>query len=103
MARYQIHPQALLDLDNIWSFIARDNFDAAERVVGEIRAALAGLADLPYQGHRRSDLTLQPFRFIRVYDYLIAYAPEESPVLVLAVMHGRRSPRVLAAILKGRQ
>jgi hypothetical protein len=42
-------------------------------------------------------------RFWRVYDYLIAYAPAEKPLWVLAVMHGSRSPRVMAAILRGRE
>ena len=37
-------------------------------------------------------------RFKRVRDYLIAYAPDQNPLWVLAVLHGRRSPRVMAAI-----
>jgi antitoxin ParD1/3/4/toxin ParE1/3/4 len=57
----------------------------------------------PHQGHRRSDLTSRPLRFRRVRDYLIAYAPDESPLLVVAVLHGRRSPRAMAAILRGRE
>ena len=32
-----------------------------------------------------------------------AYAPEELPLWVIAVMHGRRSPRVMAAILRSRE
>jgi hypothetical protein len=28
-----------------------------------------------------------------VREYLIAYAPKEKPIWVVAVMHGRRSPR----------
>jgi len=38
-----------------------------------------------------------------VREYLIAYAPEEKPLWVIAIMHGRRSPRVMAAILRGRE
>jgi hypothetical protein len=41
-------------------------------------------------------------RFIVVREYLIAYAPEDNPHWVVAVMHGRRSSRVMAAILRGR-
>ena len=44
-----------------------------------------------------------PLRFIVVREYLIAYAPEEKPLWVVAVMYGRRSPRVMAAILRGRE
>jgi hypothetical protein len=42
-------------------------------------------------------------RFITVRNYLLAYAPDESPLLVIAVLHGSRSPRVMAAILRGRE
>jgi hypothetical protein len=45
----------------------------------------------------------RPLRFWRVHDYLIAYAPDERPLWVVAVMHGHRSPRVMAAILRGRE
>jgi hypothetical protein len=38
-----------------------------------------------------------------VRDYLIAYALDEHPLLVLAVLHGRRNPRVMAAILRARE
>jgi hypothetical protein len=34
---------------------------------------------------------------------LIAYARDEEPLWVIAVVHGRRSPQVMAAILKGRK
>jgi hypothetical protein len=36
-----------------------------------------------------------------VYDYLIAYAPDERPLWVVAILHGHRSPRIMAAILRG--
>jgi hypothetical protein len=38
-----------------------------------------------------------------VRDYLIAYAPDEKPQWVVAVIHGSRNPRVMAAILRGRE
>ena len=43
-----------------------------------------------------------PVALWRVREYLIAYAPEEQPLLVIAILHGRRSRRVMAAILRGR-
>jgi plasmid stabilization system protein ParE len=48
-------------------------------------------------------LTGRPLRFVLVREYLIAYDPEASPVLVVAVLHGRRNPRVMAAVLRGRE
>ncbi len=69
----------------------------------EIYEAIGALAPFPRQGHNRSDLTSRPLRFQRVRDYLIAYIPEEKPLVVIAVLHGRRSPRVIAALLSGRE
>jgi plasmid stabilization system protein ParE len=96
------HPEAEIDLAQIWDYIAGDSIVAADRMVAEIRHALELLAAFPHRGHRRTDLTDRPLRFIRVRDYLIAYAPDEKPLWVIAVMHGHRSPRVMAAILRGR-
>lgn len=102
MSGYALHPEAYTDLDDIRGYIARDNPDAADRVMTEIFDALRGLVPFPNQGHKRPDLTLRPLRFTLVHEYLIAYAPEEKPLWVVAVMHGRRSPRIMAAILRGR-
>ena len=103
MSGYILHPRAYADLDEIWEFIAEDSLDAADRVQEEIYQAIRALVPFPNQGHRRTDLTSRPLRFRRVRDYLIAYAPDEVPLLVVAVMHGSRSPRVMAAILRGRE
>jgi len=100
---YEFHPKARLDLDEIWEFIRADDLEAADRTVAEVLSAIRALVPFPRQGHRRQDLTSRPLRFILVHEYLIAYAPDEKPLWVVAVMHGRRNPRVLAAILRGRE
>ena len=97
------HPEAYADLDEIWEYIAEDNLNAADRVVAEIFESIRGLVSFPHQGHHRTDLTSRPLRFHVVRDLLIAYAPEEKPLLVLGVLHGRRNPKVIAAILSGRR
>jgi len=103
MITYDFHPEARHDLDEIWDFIAGHNLDAAERVIGDILTALDALVTFPQQGHKRPDLTSRPLLFTIVRDYLIAYAPDEKPLWVVAVMHGRRNPRVMAALLRGRE
>jgi plasmid stabilization system protein ParE len=103
MRGYEFHPEARIDLHEIWDYIAEDNTDAADRMMEKIEAALEALVPFPNQGHRRTDLTGRPIRFIIVREYLIAYAPEETPLWIVAVMHGRRNPRVMAAILRGRE
>jgi toxin ParE1/3/4 len=100
---YALHLEAYADLDDIRYYIAQENPDAAERVMSEIFDTLRGLVPFPHQGHRRPDLTSRPLRFILVREYLIAYAPEEKPLWVVAVTHARRNPRLMAAILRGRE
>lgn len=103
MITYDFHPEVRRDLDEIWDFIGADNPEAADRLIAEIIDAIDALVPFPRVGHKRPDLTGRPLRFISVREYLIAYAPEEKPLWVVAVMHGRRNPRVMAAILRGRE
>lgn len=71
---------------------------AADRVLADIHATLRTLVASPNIGRRRSDVTSCPLRFHPVRkEYLIAYAPDEDHLWVVAVIHGRRNPRVLAA------
>jgi toxin ParE1/3/4 len=103
MTGYDFHPEAALDLDEIWDYIADRNLDAADRVVDDILAGIDALVAFPYQGHERPDLTSRPLRFIIVCDYLIAYAPDRKPLWVIAIIHGRRNPRLMATILRNRE
>jgi plasmid stabilization system protein ParE len=103
MTRYGFHPEARADLDEIWEFIRADNLNAADRMIAEILFAVDALVSFPSQGYRRPDLTSRSLRFTLVREYLIACAPEEQPLWVVAVMHGRRSPRIMASILRSRE
>ncbi len=103
MTGYEFHPEARRDLDEIWEYIRADNLDAADRVIVAILSAIRRVVPFPHSGHHRPDLTNRPLRFIRVWDYLIAYAPDHKPLWVIAVLHGHRSPRLMAAILRGRE
>jgi len=69
----------------------------------EILDSIRKLVPFPHQGHKRPDLTSRPLRFQTVHNCIIAYAPDEKPLLVIAVLHGSRNPRVIAAILSGRE
>jgi toxin ParE1/3/4 len=103
MTGYAFHPDAFADLDEIWEYIAEENIDTADRVVADIHSSLTLLAGSPNIGHRRPDLTARPLRFHIARDqYLIAYAPDERPLWVLGIFHGRRNPRLMAAILRDR-
>jgi toxin ParE1/3/4 len=103
MSGFVLHPDALTDLSEIWEYIAADNPGAADRVLEEIHEAIRALVPFPPNGPPtlRSDFATAAFHPIR--DLLVGYAPDEKPLLVLAILHGRRSPRVIAALLRDRK
>jgi len=103
MSSFALHPEAYDDIDEIRAYIADDNPDAADRLVTELFERIRQLTQFSNEGFRRPNFTSLPLRFVAVGEYLIAYAPEKNPLWVVAVMHGRRSPRVIAAILRGRE
>jgi plasmid stabilization system protein ParE len=93
MSGYQFTPQALGDLLDIWSFIARDNSEAANRVEAAILRACGLLAASPLAGQVRTDLSPLPLRFwvVQPYsNYLIVYDPEAKPLQVIRILHGAR-------------
>ncbi len=100
---FDLHPGAAQDITEIWEYIADNSVPAARRFRMEIFDAITSLVPFPRQGHKRPDLTKRPLRFRPVREYLIAYAPEERPLLVIAVLHGRRNPQAISTILKQRQ
>ena len=102
MSEFIVHPEAVKDLEEIWGYIAAGNLDAADRVLDEIYDTIKSLVPFPFVGHARPDLTTRPLRFQAVRDYVIVYAPDEKPLAVIAVLHGRRNPRVIAALLRRR-
>jgi plasmid stabilization system protein ParE len=89
---YQISPRADADLDEIWTYIARDNPSAADRLEQALHEAMEQLARSPGIGHRRDDAD-ERYRFWRVASYLIAYRVENDAVLVVRVLHGARNIR----------
>jgi antitoxin ParD1/3/4 len=98
MSFYALTPLARADIFAIWSYIANDSVDAADRVEQAIYDACAFVADAPLRGHWRPDLTPRPLRFwtvSRYPNYAVVYRPETVPLQVVAVLHGKRNIRRL--------
>jgi len=94
MTSYWLTSKAEGDLFTIWSFIARDNIDAADRVEAAILDACAFLAAAPLRGHLRKDLTSLPVRWWTVFrypNYVIVYDPVTKPLQILRILHGARN------------
>jgi plasmid stabilization system protein ParE len=100
---YGLHPEVYDDLDEIYQYVRRFHPRSAEELLDGFLSAFELLADFPHHGHRRPDLTSQPMRFKVIRNYLIAYLPHHELIWVVAVVDGRINPRVIAAILRGRE
>jgi plasmid stabilization system protein ParE len=102
MSVYALTPLAQADIFDIWSYIADDSEDAADRVEQAIYDACVLVAQAPRRGHSRPDLTPRSLRFwtlTRYPNYTVVYRPETAPLQVVAVLHGRRN---IGRILKQR-
>jgi len=83
------------DLVDIWIYIARDNPDAADRLLEEIDRKLVLLAENPRLGRARPDIAPE-FRHWPVGNYLILYRLVADGIEVVRVVHGaRRLDRLL--------
>ncbi|MGH9598668.1 MAG: type II toxin-antitoxin system RelE/ParE family toxin [Terracidiphilus sp.] len=103
MSRYVLTPLAKAGIFEIWSYIAEDSEEAADRVEGAIFDACSLAAENPLLGHARPDLTARPLRFwtlTRYSNYAVVCRPETSPLEIVAVLHGKRN---LRRVLKQRQ
>jgi antitoxin ParD1/3/4 len=96
MSRYALTPLAKADVFEIWSYIAEDSVNAADRVEQAIYEACAFLAEAPLRGHVRRDLTDRPLRFwvlTRYPNYTVVYQPDTKTLQIVAVLHGKRNLR----------
>ena len=96
MSGYALTPLAKADIFDIWSYIAKESENAADRVEQAIYDACAFLAEGHLRGHSRPDLTARNVRFwtlTRYPNYTVVYRPETSPLQVVAVLLGKRNLR----------
>ncbi len=91
MSEYRFTPQAVDDLFEIWSYIATDNLDAANRVEEAVHSACAFLAESPLAGRVREDLTALPLRFWLVQPFRNCWIVYDSAVKTTE-SHSRSSP-----------
>jgi plasmid stabilization system protein ParE len=80
----------------IWSFIALDDPDAADRLTARLNAAMNRLAQYPYLGHVRDGLAAG-LRIFSVGNYQIVYRPGSDPVQVVHIAGPYQDVHTLAA------
>jgi toxin ParE1/3/4 len=94
MPRLLKSPQAEIDLDNIWFYIAQDSPKNADRFLDLIQEKCELIADFPSLGESCAEL-VDGLRSFPVGNYLIFYFPLEDGADIVRVMHGSRDVNTL--------
>jgi toxin ParE1/3/4 len=93
-----IAPRARRDLVAAIRWIRNDNPLAARALRDAVAKAAERIGTYPRIGVVRLDLTSGPYRFVVLtgFPYLIVYAEDHDPPLIVRVVHGARDlPRLL--------
>jgi toxin ParE1/3/4 len=87
--KIRLSRRAFSDLEEIFSYIARDNPVAAAAVVDRVQVSIALLADFPDIGHLtdRADFRVLP---AGRYPYLIFYEVASDAIVIHRVRHAAR-------------
>lgn len=96
MTHFQLTSDAENDLNLIWDFIARDNVDAANRVLEKLEESMEMLAAMPEMAQKRLKLSkiypnLRAWPVSDYPNYLIFYIPVNNGILVLRVLNGAQN------------
>jgi toxin ParE1/3/4 len=77
------------DLVEIWHYIAKDNLQAADRMLDRIREGFEVLARFPKGGTARPELA-PGLRCYSVGNYVIYFRPGKTGIEIARVLHGAR-------------
>jgi len=85
---------AVLDIDEMFSYIASDNIEAAEQLAEKLNIAVENLKSFPELGavlnEDEFDLIPSGYRFIIVEPYLVFYRIVGSNIIIYRILHSRR-------------
>jgi toxin ParE1/3/4 len=89
MVKILKRPQAVIDLEDIWWYVAQNNLQDADRLLDRIQVKLMNLAEFPQMGMGQDDLK-PSLRSFTVGNYLVFYFPLVDGIDVVRVLHGAR-------------
>ena len=92
MAKVEWAGTALIDLREIYDYVARDSSRYAQIVVEQITEAASRLGHFSQLGAALSEYTEQTYRQVVVGSYRLIYRDDlaSDRILVMAVIHGHR-------------
>ena len=82
-------PQALIDLAEIWAYIAEDSITNADAFAALIDKKLHLLAKQPGKGRARPELGHELRSFV-VGHYVVFYRPSSKGIEIVRALHGAR-------------
>ena len=82
-------PQAVEDLIEIWSYVARDDPSAADRLLDSLDGRMAMLLEQPYLGRSHDDLAAG-LRSLSEGRYVILYRVARDRIEIVRCVHGAR-------------
>ncbi len=86
---------AYYDIESIFSFVSKDNKEAAERLRLCIYEAISGLRDFPEAGplvpEEQAPGAVRGYRRIVVNPYVIFYRVMEDRIVIARILHGRQN------------
>jgi toxin ParE1/3/4 len=80
---------AKADLEEIWTFIAQDNIDAARRYNKKILQKCEQLAEFPRMGRERTELS-PGLRGFPIDNYIMYYRETDFGIEVIRILSGFR-------------
>ncbi len=83
-------PEAVEDLDAIYSYIGRDSKFYAKAVVSKIVESARNLDRFPFKARIVPELRDENIRECFIYSYRLIYRIEEQRILIVAIIHGKR-------------
>jgi len=87
--KYRLLPEAFTDIESIGDYIARDNPNAAVRLLDALERRWDLLTLHPFSGARREDIA-PGVRHLLVGEYLTLYRVHDDAIEIVRVLHGRR-------------
>ena len=88
--------EAADDLEAIATYIARDSGFYARSFVREIRDASFSLKEFPERGRMVPEFSNTAVRELFIEEYRLIYRIEESRIVVLGIIHGKRDLKALS-------
>jgi len=83
-------PEATEDLESIAEYIAKDSEFYARAVVSKILEVSRNIMDFPLSGRIVPEIGDESIREHFVYSYRLVYRKEETKILIVAIIHGKR-------------